>query len=89
MKEQKVRKKLEKKDRQAYRIVYVDRRIYVPNSQKVRENILQENYELVDIGHPGQQQMIDLIKRNYWWPGIKNDVKKYVQECFKYQQNKV
>ena len=33
--------------------------------------------------------MIELIKRNYWWPGIKNDVKKYIQECFKYQQNKV
>jgi len=33
--------------------------------------------------------MIDLIKRNYWWPGIKNNVKKYVQGCFKYQQNKV
>ena len=33
--------------------------------------------------------MIDLIKRNYWWPGIKNDVKKYVQECFKCQQNKM
>ena len=33
--------------------------------------------------------MIELIKRNYWWPGIKNDVKKYVQECFKCQQNKM
>ena len=33
--------------------------------------------------------MMDLIKRNYWWPGIKNDVKIYVQGCFKYQQNKV
>jgi len=33
--------------------------------------------------------MMDLIKRNYWWPGIKNDVKRYIQECFKCQQNKV
>ena len=33
--------------------------------------------------------MTELIKRNYWWPGIKNDVKKYIQECFKCQQNKV
>jgi len=33
--------------------------------------------------------MIELIKRNYWWPGVKEDVKKYVQECTKCQQNKV
>ena len=30
-----------------------------------------------------------LIKRNYWWPEIKNNVKKYIQEYFKCQQNKV
>jgi len=33
--------------------------------------------------------MLELIKRNYWWPGIKNDIKKYVQGCIKCQQNKV
>ena len=33
--------------------------------------------------------MIELLKRTYWWPGLKEDVKKYVQGCFKYQQNKV
>ena len=41
------------------------------------------------MGYPEQQRMLDLIKRNYWWPGLKEDVKKYVQECFKCQQNKV
>ena len=33
--------------------------------------------------------MLKLIKRNYWWPGIKEDIKKYIQGCMKYQQNKV
>ena len=33
--------------------------------------------------------MMDLIKRNYWWLEIKNNVKKYIQGCFKCQQNKV
>ena len=91
MKEQEVHKELEKEDGQAWEedgIVYVDGRIYILNSQKIKEKILQENYEPVDIEHPEQQQMMDLIKRNYWWPGIKNDVKRYVQGCFKYQQNK-
>jgi len=33
----------------------VEGRIYVPNNQKIKERILQENHELVDIGHPEQQ----------------------------------
>ena len=33
--------------------------------------------------------MMELLKRNYWWPRLKEDVKKYIQGCFKCQQNKV
>jgi len=33
--------------------------------------------------------MLELIKRTYWWPGLKEDIKKYIQGCFKCQQNKV
>jgi len=72
---------LKKEDGQSWeedRIVYVDGRIYIPNNQKIKEKILQKNYNLVNIIYLGQQQMIDLIKKNYLWPGIKNDVKKHV-----------
>ena len=65
------------------RVVYMEGRIYVPNNKKIREEILEENHNSVDVGHPGQQRMLELIKRNYWWLGIKEDVKKYVQGCFK------
>ena len=85
-------KELAKKDSQSWEedgIVYVNRKIYVLNNQKIREKILQKNYKPVDVEHPGQQCMIELIKRNYWWPGIKNDMKNYVQGCFKCQQDKV
>jgi len=33
--------------------------------------------------------MVELLKRTYWWPGLKEDVKRYIQGCFKCQQNKV
>jgi len=33
--------------------------------------------------------MLELLKRTYWWPGLKEDVKKYIHRCFKCQQNKV
>jgi len=70
-------------------VVYMKGRIYVPNNRKIKEEILKENYNLADMGHPGQHRMLEVIKRTYWWPGLKEDIKKYIQECFKCQQNKV
>jgi len=70
-------------------VVYMEGRVYVPNNRKIKEEILKKNHDLADVGHPGQHRMLKLIKRTYWWPGLKEDIKKYIQECFKYQQNKV
>jgi len=66
-------------------VVYMEGRIYVLNSKKIREEILEKNHNSVDVGHLEQQRMLELIKRNYLWAGIKEDVKKYVQGCFKCQ----
>jgi len=70
-------------------VAYMDGRIYVPNNKNIKEEILREHHEPADVGHPGQHRMQELIKRTYWWPGLKEDVKKYVQGCVKCQQNKV
>jgi len=50
-------------------IVYMEGRIYIPNNKKLKEKILQENHDSVDVGYPGQQRMLELIKGN---------VKKYI-----------
>ena len=70
-------------------VAYMEERIYVPNNKKLREEILKEHHNPVDIGHLGQHRMLELLKRTYWWPGLKEDIKRYVQGCFKCQQSKV
>jgi len=70
-------------------VVYMEGKIYIPNNKKIKEEILKDNHNLADMGHLGQHRMLEVIKRTYWWPGLKEDIKKYVQGCFKYQQNKV
>ena len=70
-------------------VAYMEGRIYVPNNKNIKEEILKEHHDSADVGHLGQHRMQELIKRTYWWPGLKEDVKKYVQECVKCQQNKV
>ena len=90
--EKEVLQALQKEDGSAWEedeVVYVEGRIYVPNNKDIKEEILKEHHNPADVGHPGQYRMQELIKRTYWWPGLKEDVKKYVQGCVKYQQNKV
>ena len=90
--EQEMVQALKKKDGLTWEengIVYIEGRIYVPNNKKTREKILKENHDSMDVGYPEQQRMLELIKRNYWWPELKEDVRKYIQGCFKCQQNKV
>ena len=90
--EKKVVQALEKQDGLTWEedgVVYIERRIYIPNNKRIREEILKENHDSVDVGHPGQHRMLELLKRTYWWPGLKENVKKYIQRCFKCQQNKV
>jgi len=90
--EQEVVQALKKEDRliwEEHGIVHMEGRIYVSNNKKTREKILKKNHDLVDMGHLGQQRMLELIKQNYWWPESKENIRKYMQECFKCQQNKV
>jgi len=47
-------------------VVYMEGRIYVLNNRKIKEEILKENHDLADIGHPGQHRMLKVIKRTYW-----------------------
>ena len=47
------------------RVVYIEGKVYVPNNKKIREEILKGNHDLVDVGHPEQQRMWELLKRNY------------------------
>ena len=92
IREKRIVQVLEKNDGLAWeedRVAYMEGRIYVPNNKELREEILKGHHNLVDIGHPGQHRMLELLKRTYWWPGLKEDVKRYVQGCFKCQQNKV
>jgi len=69
---------LEKQDRLTWEedgVVYMEGRIYVPNNKRIREEILKENHNLVDMGHLEQHRMLELLKRMYWWPGLKEDIK--------------
>ena len=73
---------LEKQDKLTWEedgVVYMEGRIYILNNKRIREEILKENHDSVDVDYPGQHRMLELLKRTYWWLGLKKNVKKYIQ----------
>ena len=46
-------------------VVYIEERIYISNNKKIKKGILKENHDLVDVRHPKQHRMLELLKRTY------------------------
>ena len=66
--EKKIQQALKKEDglsSESNGIAYMEERIYIPNNKRLKEKILWENYDLVDVGHLGQQRRMELLKQNY------------------------
>jgi len=40
------------------------------------------------VGHGGQWKTVELVTRNYWWPGVTKKVKQYVERCDQCQRMK-
>ena len=47
----------------------------------IRRKVIHMHHDLPSAGHQDCWKTYKLVTRNYWWPGISNDVKKYVTGC--------
>ncbi|ESK81074.1 pro-pol protein, partial [Moniliophthora roreri MCA 2997] len=64
-------------------------RIYVPDDVVLRRDITRTIHEGQPFGHPGQFGTLDLVQRDYWWPGMAKFVKDFVDGCAICQQMKI
>jgi hypothetical protein len=66
-------------------LFYKDR-AYVP--AHLRRRILTLHYDHLTARHPGRFKTEELVKRDYWWPGMGTFIRKYVEGCTLCQQMK-
>jgi hypothetical protein len=64
-------------------------KIYVPNSQELKNLILREMHNVPYVGHPGYQKTIAAIKSQYYWQGMKKEVVDFIARCLECQKVKV
>ena len=70
-------------------ILFFRDKCYIPADDKLCQNITRLYHDTQSSGHPGHLKTLELIKRNYWWPGMYVFVKNYVAGCALCQQMKV
>ena len=51
--------------------------------------ILNEVHKVPYSRHPGYQKMITMLRKDYLWPNMKNEVVEYIARCVECQQVKV
>ncbi|XP_021975263.1 uncharacterized protein LOC110870386 [Helianthus annuus] len=63
-------------------------RIWIPRFCEVKAALLDEAHKSRYSVHPGATKMYRDLKTNYWWPGMKRDIVKYVAKCLTCSQVK-
>ena len=69
-------------------LVLKEGRVYVPKDEKLRVEIIWLHHDTPIAGHGGQWKTVELVTRNYWWPGVTKEVKQYMERCDQCQRMK-
>ena len=59
--------------------IYWFDRLWVPDNLQL--TVIRDVHNQIATGHPGYQKTISLIARNYYWPGLKKMVWRYILNC--------
>ena len=69
-------------------IIYKEGKMYVPKDKWLRIEIIQLHHNMPVGGYRGQWKTVELITRNFWWPGVMKEMKRYIEGYDFYQRNK-
>ena len=62
-------------------LVLKEGKIYMPKDEELRTKVIRLHHDIpAAAGHGGRWKMVELVTRNYWWPGVTRDIGRYVKE---------
>lgn len=60
----------------------------VPNDDSIKKKIVESRHDSPLAGHPGRYRTLELVQRDYHWPGMTKWINHYMDTCDKCQQTK-
>jgi hypothetical protein len=64
------------------------RRLIIPSDQGLKHELMNIWHKGTINGHPGRDETIRRINREYFWPGARTWIMEYIKGCAMCQQNK-
>ena len=53
----------------------------MPDKKETILEVIRQIHDQVAVGHPGIARTVNVIGRNYYWPGMNKDIRRYVRNC--------
>ena len=68
--------------------LYREGALWVPDDVDMYVHIIREAHDPPACGHPGVARTMELIRRDYYWPGMKTEIQQYIRNCYSCQRSK-
>ncbi|VDB94093.1 unnamed protein product [Peniophora sp. CBMAI 1063] len=64
-------------------------RLYIPDNQDLRRDIVRLCHDTPAAGHPGRMRTMELVQRDFWWPGMSVFIREYIRGYATCQRMKI
>jgi hypothetical protein len=61
--------------------LWVNERLYIPESDRLRQRIIETHHRPTTAGHPGRKGTYRKVILHYYWPRMRDDCKRYSDYC--------
>jgi hypothetical protein len=76
-----VQQKMKEHEIKEHELLMHKNRIYVPSLEELRNLVLKEMHNVPYARHPGYEKTITIVRRKFFWPGMKKYFSDYIVIC--------
>jgi len=70
-------------------LLWYQGKIWIPKDEGIRTYLISKHHEPPQAGHGGTANTTELISRRYYWPKMREDIKRFIKNCDTCQRTKV
>ena len=68
--------------------IFFKNKLFVPDVGQFKFRFIKKSHDDPTAKHPNKTKTYEILSRYYYWPGIINDVKRFVRNCYGCRKNK-